>query len=45
VGRLGGLFSVRDHMGKVHKVAMVPLLKVRRSSKPSGEEGMIRIEW
>jgi len=45
VGRLGGLFCVHDYIGKVHEVAMVALLKVHGSSKPSGEEGMIRMEW
>jgi len=34
-----------DHMGKVHEVVIVALLKVRGSSKPSGEEEMIRMEW
>ena len=45
VERLGGLFSVRDYMDKVHKVAMVALLKVCGFSKPSGEEEMIWMEW
>jgi len=45
VGRLGGLFSVCNYMGKVHEVAMVALLKVHGFSKPSGEEEIIRMEW
>jgi len=45
VGRLGELFSVHDDIGKVYKVAIVALLKVRRSSKPSREEEMIWMEW
>ena len=45
VGRLEGLFSVRDHVYKVHEVAMVTVLVARRSSTPGGDGGMIRVEW
>ena len=44
VGRLGGLFSVRDELSKVHVVALVGLLRLRGPAKPYGEEGMIRVE-
>ena len=44
VGRLGGLFSVRDELYKVHEVALVGLLRLRGLAKPSGEDGMIRVE-
>ena len=45
MGRLQGLFSVRDHVDKVHEVAMVTVLVVHGLRKPGGEEGMIRVEW
>ena len=45
MGRLEGLFSVRDHVDKVHEVAMVTVLGVRGSRKPGGEEGMIPVKW
>jgi len=44
VGKLGGLFSVWDHVNKVHEVALVSLLSVRGSRKPRGDEGMVRME-
>ncbi|KAF8433150.1 hypothetical protein BGX38DRAFT_1290442 [Terfezia claveryi] len=44
VGRLEGLFSVHDETRKVHEVALVVLLRLRGPAKPSGEEGMIRVE-
>jgi len=44
VGKLGGLFSVRDHVNKVHEVALVSLLSVRGSKKPERDEGMVRME-
>ncbi|KAF8416616.1 hypothetical protein BGX38DRAFT_1147607 [Terfezia claveryi] len=44
VGWLEGLFSVHNETRKVHEVALVVLLRLRRPAKPSGEEGMIRVE-
>jgi len=44
VGRLEGLFSVQEDTGRIHKVALVTLLRVHRSVRPWGEEGMIRVE-
>jgi len=44
VGRLEGLFSVRDDMGKKHEVALVEILRLRGPAKPGGEEGMVRRE-
>ncbi|KAF8432169.1 hypothetical protein BGX38DRAFT_1263292 [Terfezia claveryi] len=44
VGQLEGLFSVHDETRKVYEVALVVLLRLRGPAKPSGEEGMIRVE-
>lgn len=44
VGRLEGLFSVQDHTHKIHDIALITLLRLRGPAKPSGEEGMIRME-
>jgi len=44
VGRLEGLFSVQEDTGRIHEVALVTLLRVRRSARPWGEEGMILVE-
>ena len=43
--RLEGLFSVRNHVDEVHKVAMVTVLVVPGSRAPGGEEGLIWLEW
>ncbi|KAF8415752.1 hypothetical protein BGX38DRAFT_1281172 [Terfezia claveryi] len=44
VGQLEGLFSIHDEMWKVYEVALVVLLRLQGPAKPSGEEGMIRVE-
>ena len=44
MGRLEGLFSVRDDVGKNHEVVLVELLRLRGPAKPGGEEGMIRMK-
>ncbi|KAF8446788.1 hypothetical protein BGX38DRAFT_1270946 [Terfezia claveryi] len=44
VGKLEGLFSVQDNINRVHEVALVSLLRVRSSSRPGGDEGMVRME-
>ena len=44
VGKLGGLFTLRDHVNNVHEVALVSSLSVRGSRKPGGDEGMVRVE-
>ena len=44
VGRLEGLFSVLDEGHNAHEVALVVMLQLRGSTKPCGEEGMIRVE-
>jgi len=44
VGSLEGLFRVRDHVNREHEVALVSLLSVWGSSKPGGEEGLVRME-
>jgi len=44
VGRLEGLFSVRDDMGKKHEVVLVEILPLQGPAKPGGEEGMIQME-
>ena len=41
VGRLERLFSVRDDLGKNHKVVLLELLRLRELAKLGGEEGMI----
>jgi len=43
VGKLEGLFSVRDRIDMMHEVALVSLISLRASSKPGGEEGMVRM--
>ena len=43
VGKLEGLFSVRDRIDMMHEVALVSLLSLRGSSKLGGEEGMVRM--
>jgi len=43
VGKLEGVFSVRDRIDMMHEVALVSLLSLRGSSKPGGEEGMVRM--
>ncbi|KAF8415231.1 hypothetical protein BGX38DRAFT_1281439 [Terfezia claveryi] len=44
VGKLEGLFSVRDNINRVHEVALVSILRVRGSSRPGRDEGMVRME-
>ncbi|KAF8421858.1 hypothetical protein EV426DRAFT_517931, partial [Tirmania nivea] len=49
VARLEGLFRIWNRMGMngigtVHEVAYVRFLRVKGSSRPHGEEGMIRME-
>jgi len=44
VGRLEGLFSVRDDMGRKHEVSLVEIMRLRVPAKPWGKEGMIRME-
>jgi len=44
VEKLGGLFSMRDHVNKVHSVALVSLLSVQGLRKLEGDEEMVRIE-
>jgi len=44
VGKLEGLFRVRDRIDMMPEVALVSLLSLRSSSKPGGEEGMVRME-
>jgi len=43
VGKLEGLFSMRDRIDMMHDVGPVSLLSLRGSSKPGGEEGMVRM--
>ena len=45
VGRLEGLFSVKEATDKVHEVALVALLRLRGPAKPCRKEGMIRVEY
>jgi len=44
VGKPGGLFSMWDHVNKVHEVVLVLLLSVRGSRKLGGDKGMVRME-
>ncbi|KAF8435198.1 hypothetical protein BGX38DRAFT_1275155 [Terfezia claveryi] len=44
VARVEGLFKIWDRMQGTHEVAYVRLLRIKGSSRPHSEEGMIRIE-
>jgi len=43
VGKLEGLFSVRDRIDMIPEVALVSILSLQSSSKPGREEGMVRM--
>ena len=44
IGQVEGLFSIQDKMDRVHKVALVKLLRLRGPVTPWGEEGIICVE-
>src|SRR5437016_967573 len=44
VARLEGLFRIWDRIESMHKVAYMRLLRVKGSSRPHGEEGIVQME-